>query len=109
MNAVVPSLKAIDFEYTAYDGLSSLFPAIKVYDLSSGTATLVNTVGMTHVFNGTYWSTLTFTVAQAGKSFLIQKTVYTDGTFATVNQNYPSGSEIVGPVDGFDQDFGRSF
>lgn len=108
MNAVVPSGKPIDFEFTAYDGNTGLFPAMKIYDLSSGTATLVATVAMVSVLNGTYWATYTFTVAQTGKSFLIQKSVYTDNTLSTLNSTYAAGSEIVGPVDGFDQDFGRT-
>lgn len=108
MNAVVPSNRAIDFEYSAYDGSTGLFIAMKVYDLSSGTATLVTTVGMTEVINGTYWATYTFTPAMIGKSYLIQKSVYTDGTYATLNALYSPGSEIVGPVDGFDENFGRT-
>lgn len=109
MNAVVPSGRAIDFEYSAYDGTSTLSVALKVYDLSSGTATLVSTIAMTHVVNGTYWGTTSFAASTIGKSYLIQKSVYTDGTFATINALYAPGSEIVGPVDGFDQDFGRTF
>lgn len=108
MNAVVPSGKQIDFEFTAYDGNTGLFPAMKVYDLSSGTATIVATVGMTSVINGTYWAQYTFSAVQAGRSFLIQKSVYTDNTYTTLNATYAAGSEIVGPVDGFDQDFSRA-
>lgn len=108
MNAVVPSGKPIDFEYSSADGATSLFLAMKVYDLSSGTATLISTVGMTNVFAGTYWATITFTPAQAGKSFLIIKNVYTSVAYTTLDTNYSPGSEIVGPVNGFDQDFGRT-
>ena len=108
MNAIVPSGKPINFEYSSFDGLSSLFPAMKVYDLSSGTAVLVATVGMTHVFNGTYWGTYTFPVSSSGKNFLIQKSVYTDNTYTVLNSlGYSPGSEIV-EVDGFDNNNGRA-
>lgn len=107
MNAVVPSGRAINFEVT-FPGISALSVGMRVYDLTTSTPTLISTSAMTLVFNGTYFANYTFTVAQAGKSFLIQKSVYTDSTLATPNPLYSGGSEIVGPVDGFDQDFARA-
>lgn len=104
MNAIIPSGKPINFEYSAFDGIAVLFPAMKVYDLSSGTAALVATVGMTHVFNGTYWGTYTF--PSGVKNYLVQKSVYTDGTFATLAVGYSPGSETV-EVDGLDNNQGR--
>jgi hypothetical protein len=107
MNAVVPSGKPINFEVT-FPGSVTLNVGMKIYDLSTSTPTLLSTTAMTLVFNGTYYATNTFTVSQAGKSFLIQKSVYTDGTLTTANPLYSAGSEIVGPVDGFDENFGRT-
>lgn len=107
MATVVPSLKSIAFEYSVYSGDGARPVAMKIYDLSSGTAALVSTIAMTHVFNGTYWGANTFTTAQSGKNFLIQKSVFTDNTYATVDGTYSPGSEIV-EVDGFDGNQGRA-
>ena len=106
MANVIPSGKPNCFEYSVFSGSGSNYVAIKIYDLSSGTASLVTTVGMTHVFNGTYWAAYTFPNSSAGKNFLIQKSVYTDGTFATVDSSYAPGSEIV-EIDGFDNNSGK--
>lgn len=108
MSIVVPSGKEICFDYSFYSGSPGMPVAMKIYDLSLGPGleVLVATVAMYHVFNGTYWGTYTFSGTDAQKNFLIQKSVYTDGTFATVDGTYSPGSEIV-EVDGFDNSTGR--
>lgn len=108
MATIVPSGKAINFEYSAYDYNASVFPAMKIYDLSSGSPVLTATVAMSHVANGTYWGTFNFPHSASGKNFLIQKSVYTDsGTFSILNNVYSPGSEFV-EIDGFDQNLGRT-
>lgn len=107
MAKVVPSLKPISFEYSVYSGDGARPVAMRIYDLSSGTATLVTTISMTHVFNGTYWASYTFPANSSGKNFLIQKSVYDSTLFATVDTTYSPGSEIV-EIDGFDNNVGRT-
>lgn len=103
---VVPSLKPINFEYSAYDGQGTLSVGMRVYDLSTGSAVLVTAVPMTHVFNGTYWGTYTFPANSSGKNYLIQKSVYTTNSYAIVSTTYSPGSDIV-EIDGFDNNSGR--
>lgn len=106
MATIVPSGKVIDFEYSAADGNTGLFVAMKIYDLSSGSPVLSSTVGMSHVFNGSYWGTFTFPASASGKNFMIQKSCYTSGAFTTLAHR-PPGSEFV-EVDGFDGNQGRA-
>jgi hypothetical protein len=97
---IVPSGKPIAFEYSIYSGDAVRPVSMKIYDISTGTAVLVTTVTMTHVFNGTYWGAYTFPDASVGKNYLIQKSVYTDGTFTAADGSYSPGSEMV-EIDGF--------
>jgi len=107
MAMIVPSNKSICFEYSVYSGDSARPVAMKIYDLSTGTAVLVTTLAMTHVFNGSYWAAYVFPNSGANKNYLIQKSVFTDNTFATIDGTYSPGSEIV-EVNGFDNNQGRS-
>jgi len=80
------------FEYTAYDGVPTLSVAMQVYDTTGGSPAYVATVGMTHVVNGTYVGYFT---PLAGKQYLLNKMVYTDGTYATPSSAYSAGSETI--------------
>lgn len=106
MATVIPSGKPIWFEYSAYDGVSTLSLAMKVYDLTTTPATLLASISMGHVAFGTYACSYTFPASYAGKNLLLNKSVYTDGTFATLNTLYSPGSECV-EIDGFDS--GKAF
>ncbi len=91
--SVVPSGTPVDFEWTVPGATASNFAAYKFYDLSSGSATLLGTLGLTFVYNGTWWGTYTFPANYAGKNILVQKSTYTDGTYTTPD-GLNSGSDI---------------
>lgn len=86
---IVPAGLSVPFDYTAFDLNASLSIAMKVYDVT-GVPTLVTTSPMLHVVNGSYQGQFT---PVSGKIYLINKMVYTDGTFATPDINYSPGSE----------------
>jgi len=71
---------------------SDLYVAMNVFDCTGGTPTLHAQIPMPHVGNFTY---VGFFQAVAGKSYVLNKSVYTDSTYATRDvQNYPEvGSE----------------
>lgn len=83
---------SLPFEYSAYDQVSTLSVAMRVYDVTTGSPSFVVTIGMTHVTNGTY---VGFFTPLANKRYLINKMVYTDGTYAVTSQNYSPGSESI--------------
>jgi len=83
---------SLAFEYTAYDGTATLSVAMKIYDVTTGSPSFVNTIAMTHMINGTYVGYFT---PLAGKIYAINKMVYTDGTFATPSSLYSPGSETI--------------
>jgi hypothetical protein len=88
---IVPAGLPIPIEYSAYDQASDLVIAMKVYDVTAGyPGTFVGTVLMTHIVNGTYGGTFT---PMPGKSYVVNKMVYTDITLATTNTDYQPGSE----------------
>lgn len=108
MSNIIPSNKPVAFEYSIYSGDSARDVAMKIYDISTiGSPVLVTTIAMTHVFNGTYIAGYTFPTSSAKKNFLIQKSVYTDNTFATADGTYSPASEIV-EIDGFANSGGHS-
>lgn len=97
MQVVTPDV-ALPFEITAYDQVSSLTPALKVYEVTSGSPVLVSTLPMTHVINGTYWANFT---PGEGKSYVANTAFYTDpGTYATPDTRYSPGSEsFIASID----------
>lgn len=105
---VAASGKDTYFDYSAYDGQGTLSIAMKIYDISSlpTPATLIATVAMTHVFNGSYSGKYNFP-ATGSKVYLVQISVYTDGTFTTLNSTYSPGSETV-VVDAYDSNFAKA-
>jgi hypothetical protein len=77
------------FDYTAFDQDASLFVAAKVYDVTSSPS-LVATVPMSHVANGSYVGKFTGTDMH---NYVIVKSVYTDGTYTTTDSDRSPGSE----------------
>ena len=91
MAKIAPSGVALPFEYTSYDGQPGKFIGMTVFDVTSGVPVQVNPVPipMPHAFQGTY---IGYFTPDPSKSYVVHKMVYTDGTFATVNNNYSPGS-----------------
>jgi len=87
---LVPSGIPLAFEVT-YDA-ADLDVGLKVYDVSGVSPVLVDTSAMDHVDGGTY---LGFFTPAANKTYLIRKSVYTDGSFATMDSDYSPGSETI--------------
>lgn len=88
---LVPSAVALSFEVT-FDqpGLSV---AMSVYDTSGGSPVLLGSrTAMTLVYGNTYSAKFTPAI---GKTYVIVKAVYTDGTFVTLDPNYSQGSESI--------------
>lgn len=95
MSRLVPAGTPLPFEYTSYDGISSLNIGMTVIELTGGPPTVLNPgapIPMVHAFNGTY---IGYFTPMPGKSYVIHKMVYTDNTFAFLNQNYSPGSEGI--------------
>lgn len=94
---LVPSGISLPFEVT-FDG-PSLPVAISVYDTTANPAVLVaGPAAMTNEVGNTY---VGFFTAQPGRSYLVFKAVYLDGTFAALDPDYSQSSETIqgGGVD----------
>lgn len=97
LNKIVESGLSLAFEVTY--GEPDLFVAMKIFETTNGIFQQIGAAqAMQNVIGGTYAGNLT---TQSGKSYLIHKAVYTDGTFAVLDENYPQGSDTVqsGGVD----------
>lgn len=79
---------ALPFEVT-YDS-PSLFVAMNVFDVTTGTPVLVVQVPMLNFSGNSYFAQFTPTAA---KSYAVNKSVYTDGTYVTVDTDYSQGSD----------------
>lgn len=88
----VPAGISLPFDYTAYDEATDLDIAMNVYDTTTGTPSFVSQNAMEHVLLGSYVGFFTPTDQH---SYLIEKCVYTDNTFATPDPNYSPGSETI--------------
>lgn len=86
----LPAGASLPFEYTAEDSNTGLNVAMKTYDTSSGSPVFVSTVAMVHVVNGTY---LGYFTPVLGKTYLVNKTVYTDNTYTALLGGYSGKSE----------------
>jgi hypothetical protein len=93
---LVDSNSAAPLKYTDPTFQSSLFVRANIYDTSGGSPSLASTVNLALIDNGTYWGKYTFT---AGKTYLVQKLVYTDGTYTTVDQTFAQDNDDVQCVD----------
>jgi hypothetical protein len=89
MNRVDPGV-ALPFEVT-YD-TTNLFVAMLVYDVTSGSPVLADTIPMDHVINGVYVGIFT---PAANKTYLIVKASFTDVTYSAFDSNrYPASESI---------------
>lgn len=88
--------QSIPCELTLETGL--LFVALKVYDVTAGfPGTIVGSpILMTEYDDGAYGAEFT---GIAGKNYVTSKAVYTDGTYATRDSAYPSGSDAFQVVE----------
>lgn len=82
---LVSPLKYTDPTYQAL-----LFVRANIYDITSGSPILENTVNLSLINNGCYQGKYQFT---AGKIYFIQKLVYTDGTYTTVDQTFAQDND----------------
>jgi hypothetical protein len=71
----------------------SLPVAMSVYDTTSGSPTLVT--GPTAMLNVVVNTYVGYFTAENNKSYLIFKAVYTDESFATLDESYGQGSETI--------------
>lgn len=78
------------FEVT-YDS-PSLFVAMQVYNVTSGTPVFVNQVVMNHVYGNTYFGQFT---PEAGQQYVINKAVFTDDTYTDLDIDYSQGSDSL--------------
>lgn len=86
---IVQALIVTPFEYSAYDLNTSLSIQMKVYDVTAGyPGVLVATTTMVHIINGTYGASF---IPAINKRYIINKSVFTDGTFTTLLGVYSPG------------------
>lgn len=83
-------------KYTDPTFQTLLFVRANIYDTSGGSPSLAGTVNLALIDNGTYYGKFTFT---AGKTYLVQKLVYTDGTYTTVDQTFAQDNDDVQCID----------
>jgi hypothetical protein len=83
-------------KYTDPTFQTLLFVRANIYDTSGGSPVLENTVNLALITQGTYYAKYSFT---AGKTYLVQKLVYTDGTYVTVDQSYAQDNDDVQCID----------
>ena len=92
---IVDSNSAAPLKYTDATYQTLLFVRANIYDVS-GAPALEGTVNLALVDNGVYTGTYLFT---AGKPYLVQKLVYTDNTYTTVDQTFGQDNDDVQCVD----------
>lgn len=79
------------FNYVAFDGMSGMFVAGTIYDVTTGSPVLVDAlVDMTDLGNGYYVGQFT---PLANHSYLVITVVYTDDTYSTPSTNRSPGSD----------------
>lgn len=93
---IIQSGVAAPLKYTDPTYQSLLFIRANIYDTSGVSPSLEGTVNLALIDNGTYWGKYTFT---AGKTYLVQKLVYTDGTYTTVDQDYAQDNDNLQCLD----------
>lgn len=84
-------------DYTAYDANASLDVAAKIYEVTTGTATHVTDVALTHVLNGSYFAQYVF---DPTKEYLVSIAVYTSGAFTTLSGDYTPSAKSLQLGDG---------
>lgn len=82
---IVSNGTAFNFSYPAFNMASNLFVQASIYDVTTGTPSLVSTVAMTDTAFGVYSGDFS---GQSGKVYLVIALVYTDGTYSTIDTTY---------------------
>ncbi len=80
---------SMGFVYASYDFLSTLNIRAMIYDSTSGTPVLEDTVDLIHIENGIYFGSFD---GEISSNYQIISVVYTDDTFTTPNYNYAPAS-----------------
>lgn len=79
-----------NFNYCAFDGQTGLHVGGNVFDITTGTPTVVGSlIPMTDEGNGVYVGSFT---PALGKFYTVVAAVYTDNTYSTVNTGRPPGA-----------------
>jgi len=91
---LLPAGVSCPFEYTMFDADETRFIAMEVWDASDDS--LVVTLPMLHKSKGTYVASFT---PVDGTAYYTNKSVYTDGTYATVDDAYAPASESFVALD----------
>lgn len=82
--------------YIAYDRASGLFVAAKIYDVTTGTPSLVQTVPLPYVANGLYSGSFT---PLAGHNYLVISLAFTSNSYVTPDgTRAPNAINIDAPV-----------
>lgn len=71
---------------------SDLSVGMLVYDVTGSPVLVSGPTLMPHLVNNTYVGSF---VALGGKSYVVVKSVYTDGTLTVIDSNYSAGSESI--------------
>lgn len=86
----------VGIRYIAYDQASSLFIAAKIYDVTTGTPSLVQTMPMPYVSGGLYAASFT---PLAGHNYLVISLAFTSGAYVTPDgTRAPSAINVDAPV-----------
>lgn len=93
---LIDSNSEAPLKYTDPTYQALLFVRANIYDLSGGSPALEDTVDLALIDNGVYQGKYQFT---AGKPYLVQKLVYTDGTYTSVDQNFAQDNDDFQCVD----------
>lgn len=107
MIIVEPAVR-FSFNYAAYDQNSSLYVRAFIYEVSTGTPSLVQTINLSSVqiSNGIYSGSF---IPSTQKAYLIVTAVFTDNTYTTLNNLYFASSEVYKCVDCVPVFFGFSY
>lgn len=89
---IADSNSSTPLKYTDPTFQTLLFIRANIYDVSGVSPVLENTVNLTLIDNGTYWGKYTFT---AGKPYIVEKLVYTDGTYTVVDQTFAQDNDDI--------------
>jgi len=85
------SVTTLAFNYGAYDLASNLYIAGSVYDVSSGSPSLVTQVDMIHVLGGVYYGSYSGTL---DKQYVVAIASYTSNTYMTLDTTRAPAGEV---------------
>jgi len=93
---IVDSNSEAPLQYVDPTYQALLFVRASIYDLTTGTPVLEDTVDLSLLGPSIYWGKYGFT---AGRIYQVQKAVYTDGTYVTIDEDYPQSVDDVQCID----------